>query len=75
VSSKRRTRLWKEALKVQSDRVFALGVLKGLTNAIPPPSVSVLTKVELPEDEERQATEREPNTLVEPVRFEREWDR
>jgi len=33
------------------------------------------TKVELPEDEERHATGREPNILIEPYRLSREYDR
>jgi len=75
MSAKRRTRRWKEAQKVQADRAWALGVLSELTKGFPPPKMTESTKVELPEDEERQGSGCDPNTLIEPYRLTREYDR
>ncbi len=76
MSAKRRTRFHKEAMKVQADRAWALGVLQRLlTKGTPPPKMTestALGKVREGQDRGAEATQ---TLLTEPERFDRMWDR
>jgi len=66
----------REALKVQGDRVWALGVLRPLlTNAPPPPKVTVSTDLRNVRTDKDRGAEATQTLLVEPKRLQRTWDR